>query len=103
MVKQEKERTYISKIAVYMVYNYLQWAGGDEGSHQCCGSGSGHGSGSARIRNFLQDPDLEPELVVMDPDLALGPELDLNLTKNHQKNLQFDNYDIKNKLILYFY
>jgi hypothetical protein len=47
-----------------------------------------------RIR-FLQDPELE----VMDPD----PELDLNLTKNHQKNLQFDNSDIKNTLILHFY
>jgi hypothetical protein len=49
-----------------------QWIG-----KQCCGSGTG--SGSARIRNFLQDPD--PELEVMDP------ELDLNLTgtKIYQK------------------
>jgi hypothetical protein len=33
-------------------------------ANQCCGSGS------ARIRNFLQDPDPEPdpELEVMDPD-----------------------------------
>jgi hypothetical protein len=38
---------------------------------QCCGSGS------ARIRNFLQDPD--PELEVLDPD----PELDLNVIKIH--------------------
>jgi hypothetical protein len=44
---------------------------------QCCGSGTG----SARIQNFLQDP--EPELEVMDPD----PELDLNLTKKHNKIL----------------
>jgi hypothetical protein len=32
---------------------------------------------------------------VMDPD----PKLDLNLTKNHPKNYQFVNYDIKNTLI----
>jgi hypothetical protein len=30
-----------------------------------------------------------------DPD----PKLDLNLIKNHQKTLQFDNSDIKNTLI----
>jgi hypothetical protein len=42
----------------------------------------------------LQDPD--PEREVMDPDRAPDPELDLNLTKIHQKNFQFDNYDIKN-------
>jgi hypothetical protein len=40
-----------------------------------------------RIRNSeVMDPELEvmdPELDVMDPD----PELDLILTKNHQKNL----------------
>jgi hypothetical protein len=29
------------------------------------------------------DPETDPELKVMDPDPAL--ELDLNLTKNHQK------------------
>jgi hypothetical protein len=29
----------------------------------------------------LQDQELDPELDVMDPD----PEMDLNLTKNHQK------------------
>jgi hypothetical protein len=44
--------------------------------HQCCGSGSG--SGSARIRNFLQNPEQDPELEVMDP--APDPELDFNLT-----------------------
>jgi hypothetical protein len=52
--------------------------------YQCCGSGTG--SGSARIRNFLQDPEPDPELEVMDPDPALDPELDLNLTKIHPKN-----------------
>jgi hypothetical protein len=36
-----------------------------------------------------EDPELE---VMMDPD----PKLDLKLIKNHQKNLQLDNYDIKN-------
>jgi hypothetical protein len=46
---------------------------------QCCGSGFGTGSGYARIRNFLQDPD--PELEIMDP----APEQDLNLTKIHKK------------------
>jgi hypothetical protein len=40
--------------------------------------------GSARIRNFLQDPD--PELEVMDPDPDSDPKLDLNLIKNHPKN-----------------
>jgi hypothetical protein len=54
---------------------------------QCCGSGS------ARTRNFLQDADQEPELEVIDPDPV--PELDLNLTKNHQRNHQIDNYNIK--------
>jgi hypothetical protein len=34
-----------------------------------------------RIRNFLQDPD--PELEVMDPDPAPDLELYLNLTKIH--------------------
>jgi hypothetical protein len=34
-----------------------------------------------RIRNYLQDPD--PQLEVVDPDP--DPKLDLNLTKNHQK------------------
>jgi hypothetical protein len=45
-------------------------------------------SGSAGIRNFLQDPDPErevmdpdPEFEVMDPD----PELDLTFTKIHKK------------------
>jgi hypothetical protein len=61
---------------------------------QCCGSGSL--TGTARIRNFFQDPD--PELEVMDPDVALDPELDLNLAKNHQTNYQLSNYDIKNTL-----
>jgi hypothetical protein len=50
--------------------------------------------------HFLQNPDPEPELEVMDPDLA--PERDLNLTKNYKKN-QFDNYNIKNTLILHFH
>jgi hypothetical protein len=46
---------------------------------QCFGSGTQCcGSGSARIRNFLQDPDPDPHLEVMDPD----PKLDLD----HQKN-----------------
>jgi hypothetical protein len=36
----------------------------------------------------------------MDPDS--DPKLDLNFTKNHKKNWQFDNYDIKNTLILHF-
>jgi hypothetical protein len=38
----------------------------------------------------------------MDPDPDSDPKLDLNLTKNHPKNLQFVNYDIKNTLILHF-
>jgi hypothetical protein len=46
---------------------------------QCCGSGS------VRIRNFLQDPD--PLLEVMDPDPDSDPKLDLNLTKTHQKKI----------------
>jgi hypothetical protein len=44
----------------------------------------------------LQDPD--PELEVMDP--TPGPELDLNLTKNHQKNYPYGSnfiIDIKNQ------
>jgi hypothetical protein len=31
--------------------------------------------------------------MVVDPDL--DPKMDFNLTKNHHKNYQFDNYDIK--------
>jgi hypothetical protein len=56
---------------------------------QCCESGtgsrceSGTGSRSARIQNFLQDPETDPELKVMDPDPALDPELDL---KSYQKS-----------------
>jgi hypothetical protein len=46
---------------------------------QCCESGTG--SRSARIQNFLQDPETDPELKVMDP--ALDPELDL---KSYQKS-----------------
>jgi hypothetical protein len=44
--------------------------------------GSGIGSGSARIQNFLQDPDTDSELKVMDP--AQDPELNLNLIRHHQ-------------------
>jgi hypothetical protein len=47
---------------------------------QCCGSGS------ARSKTFLKDPELDPELEVMDPDPALDPEMDLNLTNIHQKS-----------------
>jgi hypothetical protein len=42
-----------------------------KGRNQCCGSGS------ARIRNFLLDPELE----VLDPD----PEFDFNLNISHKK------------------
>jgi hypothetical protein len=42
------------------------------------------GAGSGRIKNFLQDPDTDPELKVMDPDPASDPELNLNLIRNHQ-------------------
>jgi hypothetical protein len=31
--------------------------------------------GSGRINNFLQDPDTDLELKVIDPDLAPDPEL----------------------------
>jgi hypothetical protein len=62
---------------------------------RCCGFGS------ARTRNFCQNPD--PELQVMDPDL----ELDFNLIKIHLKKNTGSNliitdtvpYDIKNILI----
>jgi hypothetical protein len=64
----------------------------------CCGSRSG----SAKIQNFLDDPDKDPELEVMDPDPAPDPELDFNLIINHQNYYQFDNYDIKNALIYRF-
>jgi hypothetical protein len=57
--------------------------------YQCCGSGS------AGIRNFLQDPD--PELEVIDP--APDPKLYLNLTKSSQTNKQFDTNDIKYRYI----
>jgi hypothetical protein len=49
---------------------------------QCCESGSGTGSRSTGIQNFLQDPETDLELKVMDPDLAPDPELDLNLIRN---------------------
>jgi hypothetical protein len=62
----------------------------------CCGSRS------AKIQNFLDDPDKDPELEVMDPDPAPDPELDFNLIINHQNYYQFDNYDIKNALIYRF-
>jgi hypothetical protein len=39
-------------------------------------------AGSGRIKNFLQGPNTDPELEVMDPDPA--PELNLNLIRNHQ-------------------
>jgi hypothetical protein len=55
-------------------------------SQLCCGTGTG----SARIRNFLEDPD--PGLEVMDPELGM------NLTKIHKK-INYLN-DIKNTLIL---
>jgi hypothetical protein len=42
---------------------------------KCCGSGSG----SERIRNFLPDPDLDPDVEIMDPNPA--PEVDMNLKK----------------------
>jgi hypothetical protein len=50
---------------------------------QCCGSGSGSGTGFgyARIRNFLQNPDPELEVIDQAPD----PELDLNLIKGIKK------------------
>jgi hypothetical protein len=41
---------------------------------QCCGSGSG------RIRNYLHDPDPDPELIISDPDPA---QLDLNSLVNN--------------------
>jgi hypothetical protein len=44
---------------------------------QCCGSGF------ARIRNFLQDPEPDPELEVGDPDT----EQDLNLPKTNKKKI----------------
>jgi hypothetical protein len=53
---------------------------------QCCGSGS------ARTRNFYQDPELE----VMDPN----PELDLNLIKKLTKmSILIITGDMKNTLI----
>jgi hypothetical protein len=53
----------------YILYSrYCQYC-------QCCESGY------ARIRNFLQDP----ELKVVDPDLELG----LTLIKNHQQKFAF--------------
>jgi hypothetical protein len=45
---------------------------------QCCGSGS------AKIQHFLDDPDTDPELEVMDSDPAPDPELNLILIINHQ-------------------
>jgi hypothetical protein len=42
------------------------------------------GAASGRIQNFLQDPNTDPELKVMDPDPAPDPELNLNLIRNHQ-------------------
>jgi hypothetical protein len=45
--------------------------------------GSGPGPGSARTRNFLQDP--YPEIEVIDPNPSADPELDLNLTESHKK------------------
>jgi hypothetical protein len=42
------------------------------------------GARYGRIKNFLQDLDTDPELKVMDPDLAPDPELNLNLIINHQ-------------------
>jgi hypothetical protein len=42
------------------------------------------GAESRRIKYFLQDPDSDPELKVMDPDPAPDPELDLNLIRNYQ-------------------
>jgi hypothetical protein len=44
---------------------------------QCCGSGSG----SALIRNFFSDPELE----VSDPDPGQSPKLDGKVHKNHKK------------------
>jgi hypothetical protein len=38
------------------------------------------GSGTRKYQNFLQDLDTDPELKVLDPDLAL----DLILIRNHQ-------------------
>jgi hypothetical protein len=67
---------------------------------QCCGSGSE--SGSIRIRNFLQDPDpdMDPQLEVMDSDP--DPKQEMHLIKNHLKIIkikEFDNYDIRKTLI----
>jgi hypothetical protein len=33
---------------------------------------------------FLEDPDTDPELKVMDPDPAPDPELDINFIRDHQ-------------------
>jgi hypothetical protein len=44
---------------------------------QCCGSGFG----SAWIRNFLSDPELE----ISDPDPGQSPKLDGKMHKNHKK------------------
>jgi hypothetical protein len=41
---------------------------------------STYAAGSARIRDFLSDPDKDPELEVMDP--ALDPELVFHFNKN---------------------
>jgi hypothetical protein len=51
------------------------------GLKQCCGAGSG----SARIRNFLSDPDMDPELEVLDLDPAKDPKLDFNINKLTKK------------------
>jgi hypothetical protein len=47
---------------------------------QCFGSGFG----SARILNLWSDPDMDPELEVLVPNLAPDPVLEYNLS-NHQK------------------
>jgi hypothetical protein len=50
-----------------------------------------------RVRNFLQDPD--PELEVMDPAL----ELYLQFNKNHQKNLKIMKLKIRHPVSYYRY
>jgi len=43
--------------------------------HQCCGSGSG------RIRNYLQNPDSDMELLISDPDPGQDSTLQLHKAK----------------------